>query len=46
MNFDLDKLEVEVIVKYNGKGIDVDISDHALGSIHEDVEEYMEENNE
>tara|TARA_B100001093_G_scaffold437142_1_gene435916 strand:+ start:1830 stop:1970 length:141 start_codon:yes stop_codon:yes gene_type:complete len=46
MSFDLDKLEVEIIVKYNGKVIDVDISDEALESINEDVEEYMEENNE
>ena len=42
MKYDYNKLDVEIIVKYDGEIVDVDITDNTYESLYEDVEEYME----
>tara|TARA_Y100000389_G_scaffold162434_1_gene165220 strand:+ start:1920 stop:2072 length:153 start_codon:yes stop_codon:yes gene_type:complete len=39
---DLDKLEVDIIVKYDGKVIDADITDTSWDMVYEDVDMYFE----
>jgi|TARA_R110001592_G_scaffold180754_1_gene423268 hypothetical protein len=42
MKYDYKKLDVEIIVKYDGDIVAVDITDNTYESLYEDVEEYME----
>jgi hypothetical protein len=38
----LDKLEVEIIIKYDGKVIDVDITDTSYDYVYQDVDMHFE----
>ena len=43
MKYDYNKLDVEIIVKYDGEIVDVDINDTTYESLYEDVDEYIED---
>ena len=43
MKYDYNKLEVEIIVKYDGDIVAVDINDTTYESLYEDVDEYIED---
>ena len=43
MKYDYKKLDVEIIVKYDGEIVDVDINDITYENLYQDVDEYLED---